>query len=177
MKKMNLKTKRKLYSIVAMFSLVAVLVSGVQSFPVLAAEIPTVIECDTEHSATNMNVQTFEFVVGPENSTRATNSTTYFINDSEFTFQGTNLGYEFYVPRRCNCRMLVAVVADDGANENITIKLKYSGGSTTHTRSVATNNAAVYVLNDVGAGGHNLEYSGRSNMRYHVRISLYTWDY
>lgn len=177
-KRMNSKLGRKFRAIVAMFSLVDVLLAGAQSYPVSAAENQQFIEDDGASSENSkMNVQTFEFEVGPEDTTNSTNSTTYFINDQEFSFTGYNLGYEFYVPRMCNCRMMVAVVAADKKSEDITINIRYSGGGVTHSQKVATNKAGIYIFNNVGGGGHNLEYIGRDNTRYTIRISLYTWDY
>lgn len=109
-------------------------------------------------------------------SVNSANSTTYFINDSQFHFTEQNTGGQFYVPKQCDARLMTAIVADDKAAENITIEVWNTGGFREATLSIPTNQAKVSTFH-IGGGGHYLRYYGRNNMGYNVRIQLYTWDY
>lgn len=169
MKFINSKLRRKFKTITVMISLVAILVVGFQPYAVSAKELA---------ETSDFNVQTLEFEVDPSVSPASTTSTTYFIGDSEFSFTNSNIGGIFNVPKTCNVRMMVAVVAEDGsANDSIVIMAMNTSGTVNKSLTIPTNQALVETFR-LEAGDHYLAYiCGRSGVKYNVRISLYTWDY
>lgn len=106
----------------------------------------------------------------------STNSTTYFINDSRFSFTGSNVGGIFRVPKQCGARLMTGIVANDKIAENITIEVWNTSGYRETTLSIPTNKALVTTFH-IGGGDHYLKYYGRSGVTYDVMIQLYTWDY
>ncbi len=109
-------------------------------------------------------------------NSNSVNSTTYFINDTRFSFTGSNVGSIFWVPKRCEARLMTAIVANDKVAENITIEVWNTSGYRETTLSIPTNKALVTTFN-IGGGDHYLKYHGRAGVTYNVRLQLYTWDY
>lgn len=104
-------------------------------------------------------------------------NTYYFIKPSEFYFTGSNTGNTFNVPKACQGRLMVAFVAmDDAREENVTVEVWNTSGYREQRFSVPTNKGKVIAFN-LTRGDTFLRYYGRSGVRYHASVRLYTWDY
>lgn len=112
-------------------------------------------------------------------STASTNGTYYFIKEQTFSFTNYNYGNSFYVPNRCQGRLIIAVVAEDKSTSDfIKVKLTVPGTKVYDYITIQTGTAKLFIFEDVPAGNCHFSYYGnRTNIKYTVNISFYTWDY
>lgn len=163
MKSINLNLSRSIKTTLSLVLLAITFIYFIDPYKVLAA--------GSSNEDTGIITQSYHYIPVVQSA----NSTTYFINDTNFTFTSFNRGNIFNIPKACQARMVIGIVAADGAEENLTIKVKNSSGLVEATLTPHTNGAQVITFY-VGGGDHYLEYSGR-NIKYQVWIQLYTWDY
>lgn len=160
----NLKLERKFKSFLATALLALMTVVSIPADTVIAA-VPA-------ENVTTLTEITTSYVRLVENEVMPLSSTTYFIQDKEFSFSGTFVDGAFSVPSACEARMVIALVGSD----ILYIDVMNGKGVCERTITVTPNQAQVHVFN-INSGTHYLRYRSTGNSTNTVRMQLYTWNY
>lgn len=161
----NLKSRRKFKSFLATALLALMTVVSIPANTVIAADLAT-------KNITLLTEMPTSYVRLVENEVMPLSSTTYFIQDKQFSFSGTFIDGAFSVPSACEARMVIAVVGSD----ILYVDVMNGKGVCERTITVPPNQAQVHVFN-INSGTHYLRYRSAGNSINTVRMQLYTWDY
>lgn len=169
--KLFLKSKRKIQKLLAGSLLAAILaVTFTPTNTVMAAEASSgKIENNSQESTIPNELTTSYFQLASSNIMQRTS---YFIPDQEFSFKGTFVSPLFYIPSRCQARLVIAAIG----NEPLYINVLDGWNVSQHTITVTPNQSQVHVFN-ISAGDHRLKFSSITASQFIVRLQMYTWDY